>query len=59
GVFTAHVDGVTRPNSPEVSAVEYVSLPNLRAMIASGQRTFTPTFLKVLDLVVQRRGATP
>jgi isopentenyldiphosphate isomerase len=48
-LFTGRYDGPFSPNPAEVSRVEFVSLPQIAADRAAGARTFTETFLHLLD----------
>jgi len=56
-VFTAIYDGPVSMNQTDASDSEFLSLADIRFMRTSGNRTFTETFLHILDFY--QRGASP
>jgi hypothetical protein len=56
-VFTATYDGPVSMNQTDASDSEFLSLADIRFMRTSGHRTFTETFLHILDFY--QRGASP
>jgi isopentenyldiphosphate isomerase len=48
-VFQSFDEGPFRYDPSHIDRVEFVPVPEIRRMIESGSRTFTPTFLRVFE----------
>ena len=48
-VFESFIEGPFRYDPSHIDRVEFVSIPDIRRMIAIGERGFTPTFLRVFE----------
>jgi isopentenyl-diphosphate delta-isomerase len=59
GLFTGSYDGPFSPNPAEVSRLEFVSISQVVAERSTGARTFTETFLRLLDFYLGSSGTTP
>jgi isopentenyldiphosphate isomerase len=58
-LFTGSFDGPFAPNPGDIRALEFVPLPKILAEHSSGSRTFTVTFLHLLDFYLHSSSMGP